>query len=179
MAVLLCSNVPAGGIVPAHLCEYGFLLYVIHGHDGICSGMRISGWYKSPQQSVDERWYYSVSFLQKKENGGYFYDWKNMLKYGCLIAGVVLAGIGWWFIRSYIVLDGDLLGLATREKMAIQYAVESVNPLTMQTYQSMGYTVLEMFRERYTLSGLFHSFVAAFGSMSIYGSIGVSGVFVA
>ena len=112
-----------------------------------------------------------LSFLQKKKNGGYFYDWKNMLKYGCLIAGVVLAGIGWWFIRSYIVLDGDLLGLATREKMAIQYAVESVNPLTMQTYQSMGYTVLEMFRERYTLSGLFHSFVAAFGSMSIYGSI--------
>lgn len=109
--------------------------------------------------------------MQKKKNGGYFYDWKNMLKYGCLIAGVVLAGIGWWFIRSYIVLDGDLLGLATREKMAIQYAVESVNPLTMQTYQSMGYTVLEMFRERYTLSGLFHSFVAAFGSMSIYGSI--------
>ena len=92
-----------------------------------------------------------LSFLQKKENGGYSYDWKNMLKYGCLIAGVVLAGIGWWFIRSYIVLDGDLLGLATREKMAIQYAVESVNPLTMQTYQSMGYTVLEMFRERYTV----------------------------
>lgn len=41
----------------------------------------------------------------------------------------------------------------------------------MQTYQSMGYTVFEMFRERYTLSGLFHSFVGAFGSMSIYGSI--------
>lgn len=55
--------------------------------------------------------------------------------------------------------------------MAIQYAVESVNPLTMQTYHSMGYTVFEMFRERYTLSGLFHSFVGAFGSMSIYGSI--------
>lgn len=55
--------------------------------------------------------------------------------------------------------------------MAIQYAIESVNPLTMQTYHSMGYTVFEMFRERYTLSGLFHSFVGAFGSMSIYGSI--------
>ena len=92
-------------------------------------------------------------FLQKKESGGYSYDWKKMLKYGCFIAAVVLIGIGWWFIRSYIVLDGDLLGLATREKMAIQYAIESVNPLTMQTYQSMGYTVFEMFRERYTLSG--------------------------
>lgn len=110
-------------------------------------------------------------FLQKKESGGYSYDWKKMLKYGCFIAAVVLIGIGWWFIRSYIVLDGDLLGLDTREKMAIQYAVESVNPLTMQTYHSMGYTVFEMFRERYTLSGLFHSFVGAFGSMSIYGSI--------
>lgn len=110
-------------------------------------------------------------FLQKKESGGYSYDWKKMLKYGCFIAAVVLIGISWWFIRSYIVLDGDLLGLATREKMAIQYAIESVNPLTMQTYQSMGYTVFEMFQERYTLSGLFHSFVGAFGSMSIYGSI--------
>ena len=110
-------------------------------------------------------------FLQKKESGGYSYDWKKMLKYGCFIAAVVLIGIGWWFIRSYIVLDGDLLGLDTREKMAIQYAIESVNPLTMQTYHSMGYTVFEMFRERYTLSGLFHSFVGAFGSMSIYGSI--------
>lgn len=110
-------------------------------------------------------------FLQKKENGGYFYDWKRMLKYGCLIAGVVLAGISWWFIRSYIVLEGDLLGLATREKMAIQYAIDSVNPLTMQTYRSKGYTVVEMMRERHTLSGLFRSFVAAFGSMSIYGSV--------
>ncbi len=110
-------------------------------------------------------------FLQKKENGGYFYDWKRMLKYGCLIAGVVLVGISWWFIRSYIVLEGDLLGLATREKMAIQYAIDSVNPLTMQTYRSMGYTVVEMMQERHTLSGLFRSFVAAFGSMSIYGSV--------
>ena len=39
-------------------------------------------------------------FLQKKESGGYSYDWKKMLKYGCFIAAVVLIGIGWWFIRS-------------------------------------------------------------------------------
>ena len=84
---------------------------------------------------------------------------------------MVLVGIGWWFIRSYIVLDGDLLGLKTREKMAIQYAIESVNPLTMKTYQAMGYSVFEMLKERYTFTGLYHSFVAAFGSMSIFGTI--------
>lgn len=110
-------------------------------------------------------------FLRKKESGGYSYDWKRMLKYGIAISVIVLAGIGWWFIRSYIVLDGDLLGLATREKLAEKYAVAAVNPLTMPTYQSMGYTVIEMFRERFTLLGLYHSFVAAFGSMSIYSTI--------
>ena len=82
-------------------------------------------------------------FLQKKESGGYSYDWKKMLKYGCFIAAVVLIGIGWWFIRSYIVLDGDLLGLDTREKMAIQYAMvgnyidfgalENVNEIKLKT----------------------------------------------
>ena len=57
-------NVTFGLLMAVVVYEYGFLLYVIHGHDGICSGMHISGWYKSPQQSVDERWYYFVcSFL--------------------------------------------------------------------------------------------------------------------
>lgn len=107
-------------------------------------------------------------FLQKKD-GRWIYHWKEMLKWGCFISGIVLLGIGWWFIRSYIVLDGDILGLATREKMGIQYAIESVNPLTMQTYQNMGKTLWEMMEEQNTLDGAFYSFVAIYGSMSIYG----------
>lgn len=109
-------------------------------------------------------------FLQKKD-GHLGYDWRQMLKKGCFISTVVLLGIGWWFVRSFLVLDGDILGLATRREMAVQYAIESVNPLTMQTYRDMGYSVWEMIRERNMLRKIFFSFVAAYGSMSIYGSI--------
>lgn len=112
---------------------------------------------------------FAAYFLQKKE-GKWYFDWKELLKKGIFIAALVLLGIGWWFIRSYIVNDGDLLGLATREKMAIQYAIPEVNPLTMPTFQNKGYTVWEMMEEKNFLEGAFYSFVAAFGSMSIFGS---------
>lgn len=99
------------------------------------------------------------------------YDYKGMLKWGSLISVIVLAGIGWWFIRSYILFDGDILGLKTRELCAIQYAIPEVNPLYMSTYQAKGYTVTEMLRETDFFNGIFISFVATLGSMSIVGNI--------
>ena len=54
-------------------------------------------------------------FLEKKA-GSWHYDWRSMLKKGCFISVIVLLGISWWFIRSYIVLDGDILGLKTEKK---------------------------------------------------------------
>lgn len=110
-----------------------------------------------------------LAYFVKWKNKHLEYEWKKCAKWGCFIGSVVILGIGWWFIRSYIVLDGDILGLQTREKMAIQYAIEVVNPLTAQTYQKLGYSLLEMIREMDTLEVAFNSFVAAFGSMSIYG----------
>ncbi len=114
-----------------------------------------------------------VAYFLRKEEGRWTYDYKGMLKHGILISSLVLIGIGWWFIRSYIVLDGDLLGLATREKLAEQYAIESVNPLYMQTYQNTGYSLGEMIRERDTLERAFASFVAAYGSVSIMSRMGI------
>lgn len=114
-----------------------------------------------------------IAYFLRKEGRHWHYNWKAMLKNGSIISVVVLLGIGWWFIRSVIVLDGDLLGLATREKMAEQYAIESVNPLYMQTYQKKGYSVWEMIQENDSLEGAFASFVAAYGSMSILGRMGM------
>lgn len=112
-----------------------------------------------------------VAYFFKVSEGRIRYDWKEMLKKGIFISVIVLLGISWWFIRKYNTLDGDFLGLATREKMAIQYAVESVNPLTSQTYQEKGYTIWQMMKERRTFEGTFQSFVAVFGSMSMVSSI--------
>ncbi|MBQ8230557.1 MAG: hypothetical protein IJZ34_01295 [Lachnospiraceae bacterium] len=113
---------------------------------------------------------FAAYFLQRKE-GRWTYDWRKMLKKGIFISVIVLAGISWWFIRSYILYDGDFLGLATREKMAIEYASPEVNPLTMSTYENRGYTILEMMRENNFLESVFYSFVAAFGSMTITANI--------
>lgn len=110
-----------------------------------------------------------VAYFLQKRDGHWFYDWKKMLKWGCFISAVVLLGIGWWFIRSYIVLDGDILGFKTRNEMAIKYAVEDVNPLTMETYQQKGYTILQMIQERNSIENAFYSFVGVLGSVSIVG----------
>lgn len=101
-------------------------------------------------------------FVQKKD-GHFCYAWREMLKRGLFICAVVLLGISWWFIRSYIVLDGDFLGLATRREMQAEYG-----SLFRDTYQKMGYTVWEMIGEKKLFDAVFLSFVAAYGSMSIF-----------
>ncbi len=112
-----------------------------------------------------------LAYFLKKQNGTWQYDWGTMLRKGVVISVVVLLGISWWFIRSYILFDGDFLGLATREKMAIEFASPEVNPANMVTYQAKGVSILQMMRETDFLEGAFYTFVAAFGSMTIVGDI--------
>ncbi len=113
---------------------------------------------------------FAGSFLKKKD-GKWSCEWKEMIKKGGFISILVLLGIGWWFIRSYRLYDGDLLGLQTRDRMAIEYADEGLNPLIMNTYEKQGVGVWTMMRERGFLPIAFTSFIASFGSMSIYGPL--------
>lgn len=99
------------------------------------------------------------------------YDWKNMLRHALPITAVILFGTAWWFIRSYILYDGDILGFRTAEKMMELYAVDKVNPLTSMTYREMGYTPWQMIRETDYLTVAYASFVGAYGSLSIFANI--------
>lgn len=109
-------------------------------------------------------------YFVKRKNNNIVYEWKKMLVWGTVISIVVFLGIGWWFIRCYILFDGDMLGLQTRMKMSILYADDVLNPLFVQTYKEMRYSILEMVKERNTFSVAFRSFIATYGSMSIIGS---------
>ena len=109
-----------------------------------------------------------LAYFGKSVEGKIQYDWRTMLKRGLFISALVLLGIGWLFIRQYIVLDGDFLGLATREKMAQMYASPDVNPLFRVSFRDKGYSLWQMITENHTLDLVFRSFVAAFGSMSMY-----------
>lgn len=95
-------------------------------------------------------------------------DWKNMLRRGILVSVLVLAGAGWWFVRAYIVLDGDILGLKTKEQLALLYSLEETSPLN--TYQARGVSIIQMLRENQFFQCLYDSFIAAFGSLSIRGN---------
>lgn len=112
-----------------------------------------------------------IAFYLQKNSEKWTYDWKMMLKKGLPIACLVLLGIGGWFIRSAILYEGDFLGLATRNKMAEMYAVDFLNPTTMETYQGKGYTIWQMMQEQNTLDGAFTTFAACYGSMSIIAPI--------
>ena len=46
-----------------------------------------------------------------------------MLKKGICISAIVLLICGWYFIRNFVIYDGDILGLATEEKYSEQYVI--------------------------------------------------------
>lgn len=100
--------------------------------------------------------------------GRFGFDWRTMLKYGIFISVLVLIGAGWWFVRAYFVLDGDVLGLKTKERLALLYALEETSPLN--TYQAKGIGIWQMLRENQFFQCLYDSFVAAFGSLCIRGN---------
>lgn len=94
-------------------------------------------------------------------------EWNNLLKKGLFISVIVLIGIGWWFLRSYIIYDGDFLGLRIRDEYAEIYAIDSLKPSLHKTYYNQGYSILYMLKNSNFLILTAKSFVAMFGNMAI------------
>lgn len=115
-----------------------------------------------------------VTFL-KKDNTTlkYTFSYIPFLKKGALITLLVLSGISWWFIRSAILYDGDFLGLSARQYCASLYATDAYNPNSRITWQTLGFSMLQMLKQSnfLNLSGL--SFIGIYGPMTIVTSIWV------
>ncbi|MCM1103145.1 MAG: DUF2142 domain-containing protein [Clostridium sp.] len=109
-----------------------------------------------------------AAYYVGKEQGKWRCDFKKMFTYGGLVSILVILGAGWWFVRAYIVLDGDFLGLKTKEQLALLYALPETSPL--YTYQARGIGLFRMLSENNFFQCLYDSFVAAFGSLSIRGN---------
>lgn len=99
------------------------------------------------------------------------FDWKNWLKKGCFISAIVLLGIAWWFIRSALLYDGDILGLATRDKCAMLYATPQFHPETRVTWQNSGHSIFDMLAESDFLNTSMLSFIGIYGAMEITSTI--------
>ena len=106
-------------------------------------------------------------------NGKLKFHWKEFFKKGSMISALVLLGIGWWFIRSYILYDEDFLGLKTRKYCASLFAEPEYIPATMATWKNQGYSVWDMLSQSDFSINSQMSFIGIFGTMSISTSIWV------
>ena len=95
------------------------------------------------------------------------FDWKNFLKYGFIILGITFLLAGWWFIRNYILYDGDLFGLSSNAKLAEQYASDIYKPSLKVTLQNSGNPIYCLALNQDFRFLLKQSFFARFGNMDI------------
>lgn len=112
---------------------------------------------------------FTASFLRREPKLSF--DWRNWLKKGCLISTLVLLGISWWFIRSAVLYDGDILGLSSRDKCALLYAIPQFHPDTRITWQNSGYSIIDMLKNSDFLNTSLLSFIGIYGAMEITASI--------
>lgn len=81
---------------------------------------------------------------------------------------VVLAVAGWWFIRNYIIYDGDILGMTTSSLNAEMYAQEALKPSNRSTPSNMGYSLFYMLFDMDWLRTSILTFIAVFGSFIVW-----------
>lgn len=101
------------------------------------------------------------------------FAWKPFLTKGCFISALVLLGIGWWFIRSFILYDGDFLGLEARDYCGSLYAIPTLHPDTRVTWQNQGYSFGEMLTQSDFIDLSTLSFIGIYGPMTIITSVWV------
>lgn len=88
------------------------------------------------------------------------------VKKGCLVSFLVFLLAGWWFIRNFILYDGDFIAIKTVVKYIDLYGIEYVknilnNPPKAQV--SLWYMLYDWRWIEFT----FNSFIGVFGYMSI------------
>lgn len=85
----------------------------------------------------------------KKEKGKISFNYKPCLKYGLIIAITTLSVISYFFIRSYIVNNGDILGINSFLDACEIGAIDSLKPSLRNTPENLGMSYIEMLTTKY------------------------------
>lgn len=107
-----------------------------------------------------------LSFFIKSERKKISVLLLNILKKGILVAGIAFLIAGWWFIRSWVLYDGDFLGLKISNEYAQEYAMDKCKPSNIVTPDKEGLTLKEMLVDRNWIKITYFSFIATFSVMS-------------
>ena len=93
---------------------------------------------------------------------------KDMLVKGVLLTLGTFIISGWWFVRNYILYNGDIFGSSASRTAAIKYAATELNPLNKHSLKEQGVSLYEMLFERGWIIGSAKSFVASFGYLQFW-----------
>ncbi len=103
------------------------------------------------------------------------WNFKKMFARGLLITGVFVSLAGWWFVRNYLLYDGDVLALDVTTEYAEKYAEEARKPSNSYTFQeNPNVNVIDMLYyqavnhpHNWTMM-VYYSFIGAFGYMNFW-----------
>lgn len=104
---------------------------------------------------------YCLSNLIKK------IDFKTFLKKGFAIVGIVFIIAGWWFVRNFIIYDGDIFGINISREYAEEYAVDWLKPSNRPTPNNLKTSLKTMLFDMGWIRGSIDSFIGLFGNMSV------------
>lgn len=114
--------------------------------------------------------------LCRKQKG----DIRFLFQRGLVIAGIVVLLAGWWFVRSYVIYDGDILGMRTSSLYSQMYAIDELKPTNRYRISETGMSVWDMFfyvpgewRHNWLIT-VAVSFVGTFGYMTVFMSYWLS-----
>ncbi|MBR3163244.1 MAG: DUF2142 domain-containing protein [Clostridia bacterium] len=94
-------------------------------------------------------------------------NYKELFKKGIVIFCISLAICGWWFVRSYILYDGDFLGLNITDEYGEKYAVDRLKPSKRITPSSTNASLPYMLIKQDWIKDSFKSFIGVFGHMDV------------
>lgn len=100
-------------------------------------------------------------------------DYKPFVQKGMLVTLLVLALISWWFIRNYMLYDGDFLGRNASAICAEKYAEKGFKPSDKSTPLAEGITLYEMLFGGFKTNTMAwvelvaRSFIGRFGNLDV------------
>lgn len=94
-------------------------------------------------------------------------SFREFIRKGLLIVGVVFLVCGWMFIRNAIIYDGDVFALKILDQYQELYAVDSLKPSQISNYRAQGYPLLHALQDDWWKTNTCRSFLSMMGYMSV------------
>lgn len=85
----------------------------------------------------------------KKRNNKITIDYTSCLKYGIITSSIILICISYFFIRNYIINDGDILGIKSFLTACEIGAIDSLKPSLRNTPENLKMSYIEMLTTSY------------------------------